>query len=198
MNRTLAPFVAALLVMTGSAASAFEQTKSDSGAPEHFAFHWIGVNARALTDPERAAVMRAAATWSAVSCAQLHFIDVVTAPKESAQIVIKRGPLTNATFAAHTDVSTSPTGSILIAVITLDETRKFTTTDDVAPDAFDLETVVLHELGHALGLAHPIALNVPRRVVMKAGTKPGTKLRKLDDDDVAGVCAIYSSSATMR
>jgi matrix metalloproteinase-8 (neutrophil collagenase) len=196
--------LAALLVTTtGSAASAFERARSESGAPEHFANVdvdtsplTIAIDTRSLTSAERDAVMRAAATWAEASCAKLRFTlaatDTAVAPKGSAPIVIARGTLTNATFAAHTDVIAERDGMIMSATITLDEKRKFTTTADVAADAFDLESVVLHELGHALGLAHPIALNVPRAVVMKAGTKPGVKLRKLDADDVAGVCAIYS------
>lgn len=52
----------------------------------------------------------------------------------------------------------------------------------------DLQSVVTHEAGHFLGLAHtPVA-----QATMFASYQPGeTRIRQLSSDDMAGICAIY-------
>ncbi|MEX0784055.1 MAG: matrixin family metalloprotease [Dehalococcoidia bacterium] len=61
-------------------------------------------------------------------------------------------------------------------------------TDD---DTFDLPTVILHELGHALGLDHSAHGSVMQPVL-----QPGTQLRKLTGDDIAGVLTLYGTGST--
>jgi hypothetical protein len=57
-----------------------------------------------------------------------------------------------------------------------------------ARDEVDLDSLLTHEVGHLLGLAHTLSAGA----TMLAGYVPGsTELRTLEDDDVAGVCAIY-------
>ena len=54
-------------------------------------------------------------------------------------------------------------------------------------DAYDLEFVLTHELGHVLGLAH----STIEGAVMSPQTRPGLRDPTLTDDDRAAVCAIY-------
>lgn len=57
----------------------------------------------------------------------------------------------------------------------------------------DLESVVTHEAGHFLGLAHV----EDERATMYPTTRAGqVSQRSLDADDVAGLCAIYPAGAT--
>jgi MYXO-CTERM domain-containing protein len=67
------------------------------------------------------------------------------------------------------------------------------TSDRVPANGFDLLSVVTHEAGHFLGLAHATS----NTSTMFASYKPGTKtLRSLSADDVLGVCAIYPDAQT--
>lgn len=51
---------------------------------------------------------------------------------------------------------------------------------------FDLRSVLVHELGHALGLGH-----ASDATATMAPNGSGTRWRSLEADDVAGVCALY-------
>jgi hypothetical protein len=52
----------------------------------------------------------------------------------------------------------------------------------------DLDSMLTHEAGHMLGLAHTLV----KEATMFASYTPGTdSLRTLDDDDVQAVCAVY-------
>lgn len=60
-------------------------------------------------------------------------------------------------------------------------------------DVYDLQAVMTHEIGHALGLAH----TQHRDAVMSASYLPGsTPRRTLSADDAQGLCAIYPDRQT--
>ncbi|MSQ62059.1 MAG: matrixin family metalloprotease [Dehalococcoidia bacterium] len=58
--------------------------------------------------------------------------------------------------------------------------------------AFDLDSVVLHELGHAVGLGH----SAENAAVMYASITRGVQRRALTADDAAGIQALYGAPPT--
>lgn len=62
---------------------------------------------------------------------------------------------------------------------------------DPLPDAMDIQSVALHEIGHLLGLAHS---DVPESI-MWPSINSGAKNRVLHADDVQGIRALYSQVA---
>jgi hypothetical protein len=68
--------------------------------------------------------------------------------------------------------------------------HNLTTTDRVPAGGFDLASIVTHEAGHFLGLAHATLPGA----TMYASAKPATTtLRTLAQDDIEGICTIYPS-----
>jgi hypothetical protein len=60
--------------------------------------------------------------------------------------------------------------------------------DPVPPNSVDLDSLLTHEAGHLLGMAHTL----DKTATMFAGYQEGTNtLRTLAPDDVEGICAIY-------
>lgn len=92
--------------------------------------------------------------------------------------------LTTVTFNAES-------GEIYDADMEINATgRNLSISDTVPSNGFDLLSVVTHEAGHFLGLAHAEV----NTATMFASYKPGTTtLRSLTTDDIAGLCAIYPS-----
>ncbi len=88
------------------------------------------------------------------------------------------------------------TGEIFDADIELNAAdNNLTTTTSVPTNGFDLLSIVTHEAGHFLGLAHAVDANA----TMYANYRPGTSdLRTLASDDVAGMCEIYPNSTERR
>jgi hypothetical protein len=99
----------------------------------------------------------------------------------------------NSTLGLTTVTFNAETGEIFDADMEINASeRNLSTSEQVPASGFDLLSVVTHEAGHFLGLAH--ATNPTS--TMYASYKPGSgALRDLDPDDVAGLCSIYPSSA---
>ncbi len=96
---------------------------------------------------------------------------------------------------ALTTVTFAPdTGEIFDAdleVNTFDQ--RVTLTDPVPSDGYDFSSIITHEAGHFLGLAH----SGDPRATMNASYTPGaTAMRNLTADDVAGICSIYRPDGT--
>lgn len=60
--------------------------------------------------------------------------------------------------------------------------------DPVAPDAYDFLSVVTHEAGHFLGIAHS---DVPGATMYARYDTGQTSMRNLTPDDIAAICTVY-------
>lgn len=157
-------------------------------------------------DVLRATVQDSFAAWADIDCGAgalasigLAELDDITCQKSEYD---KSGPNANAIIVqdtkwdyhgpydtlAKTTVTFDPsTGQILDADIEINHAYNEITTGE-ASVVYDLRSILTHEIGHFLGLDHtddPAA-------TMYADYEPGsTEQRSLEDDDTAGLCAVY-------
>jgi len=80
------------------------------------------------------------------------------------------------------------TGEIFDADIEINATNPLSTSPEVPADGWDLASILTHEAGHFLGLAHSTVADATMNPYYRQGTDD---FRTLSDDDVAGICAIY-------
>jgi hypothetical protein len=88
-----------------------------------------------------------------------------------------------------TTVTFNPdTGEIYDADMEINATVKLAVGDPVPPDGYDFQSVITHESGHFLGLAH----SGDDRATMFASYSAGTTFKRiLTADDVGGLCSVY-------
>jgi hypothetical protein len=93
-----------------------------------------------------------------------------------------------------TTVTFDPTtGEIYDADMEINSSVTLAVSDPVPPDGYDLQSIITHEAGHFLGLAHSVEFTA----TMYAQYVPGsTSKRILTADDMAGICAIYLPGGT--
>lgn len=95
------------------------------------------------------------------------------------------------TLALTTVTYNLDTGEIYDADMELNSADNNLTTSDTQVE-FDLLSILTHETGHYLGLAHSESADA----TMYPAYQPGNlELRTLSDDDIAGICAIYPPGA---
>jgi hypothetical protein len=84
------------------------------------------------------------------------------------------------------------TGEIYDADMEINTAQQTITLDDPVPqNGYDFLSIVTHEAGHFLGLAHSAQADA----TMFAAYRPGsTALRSITPDDNAGLCAIYPTN----
>jgi hypothetical protein len=95
----------------------------------------------------------------------------------------------NNTLALTTVVFNPDTGEIYDADMEINTAQQTLTIGDPIPsDGYDFASIVTHETGHFLGMAH----SGNQHATMFAHYQPGsTTLRNLASDDVSGICSIY-------
>lgn len=100
---------------------------------------------------------------------------------------------TSHTYALTTTTFDPDTGALLNADIELNSRDHNFTVNDDAVEA-DLLSVLTHETGHFLGLAHAATPDATMYAYYDEGT---TELRTLSDDDVSAICVRYPSDPSL-
>jgi hypothetical protein len=100
----------------------------------------------------------------------------------------------NNTLALTTVTFNPETGEIYDADMEINtQAQKMTVVDPVPADGFDFASIVTHEAGHFLGIAHSGDSNA----TMYASYRPGsTRMRELAPDDVNAICAVYRADGS--
>lgn len=152
-----------------------------------------------ISDGSDIAAIRAALdTWNRVSCSAFRFIDGgLTASRTIAADGVSRIAILEGNWPGGADGAAATTirernGALWteadIRVNGVD--FQWSTTGDVQRP--DLQSVIVHELGHALGLMHSANPEATMYYRVRLGT---THARTLHPDDVAGVCYLYPAAA---
>jgi MYXO-CTERM domain-containing protein len=140
-----------------------------------------------------------------VACGKHEYNDQEASYGGNANIIVFRDTEWTATKDPHTLALTTvtynkSTGEIFDAVIEVNSHVQFagmqgiSTATPVPSSKFDLQSILTHEAGHFLGLAHSdVDCSSPDHCpTMDAAYQTGTSdFRDLEPDDVAGICAIY-------
>jgi len=177
-------------------AVAYEQTRTEVGARLRLtslpARVRLDTPVPGFSDGGREALLRAISSWNSRACSSPMF--VVTDEDDGVLIevvVVLEGWKYGSVIAAHTAIDSDPyEGDIRHVIIEIDGRRKWTEDVEISPEALDLESVLLHELGHASGLDH----SRNSEAIMRAGIKPGQTRRNLHEDDLAGICNVIKYS----
>lgn len=156
----------------------------------------------------QAAIEASFQAWSDVPCSDFEFVLSETrtgasagapegGPYENVVTFVPSGWLYDKEIIALTTASFDDrTGQILDADVELnDQHFTFTLptqTCQKAPGHMDLQNTLTHEVGHVIGLDHPPLAEQFETATMYASAPPcETDKRSLEEDDMAGVCAIY-------
>jgi hypothetical protein len=162
------------------------------------------------------AVTRAFATWDAVSTAQTTstFVGFTLAGPQSGDgatvIGFQSRPELDRTLGATSFMVDTTDGSIVEADIFLNSSFSWSVASGGEANAFDAESIALHEIGHLHGLAHSAMGETELRtggrrviaaeaVMFPIAFSPGNiSGRTLKADDIAGISDIYPETSFTR
>lgn len=184
------------LLCTEMTAWGFERAFSSHGAYLSWPTPRLTVRLPATRPHWEGALRAAVASWQSPACTNLRMdiVDVQSSAPVNIEIEAVEEPWPHdGSVAAFTRVDSEPMQGIIQRVhIQLRGNILFHHgSGPPASNQIDLRSVLTHELGHALGLAH----SRNRHAVMRAGILPGTAPHHtLHPDDVNAVCALYPRS----
>ncbi|MEM9189766.1 MAG: M57 family metalloprotease [Myxococcota bacterium] len=154
------------------------------------------------------ALNRAAANWMVHPCTDVVFvfegppstpdtIAITDATDGENEVVFREDEWLDdpAAFAITYSKFSTRTGEILESDIVVNGVDWSFTGSDARSVEVDLESVLTHELGHVLGFDHT---DDPESTMYGAGQVGETKKRDLTEDDIHGLCTVYSPRGVLR
>lgn len=150
------------------------------------------------------AIRSAVKSWNNVACSSLELIEAATG--QATDTIATTGELDGVNRLAWVEDERWPYGSLVLGVatpiydaqgqileadITLNGySASWSTTGEA--NRGDVESVVVHELGHVFGLQHVLGgHNLGSPPTMSAIMDPDLRGRDLEDDDALGACYLY-------
>jgi predicted Zn-dependent protease len=138
------------------------------------------------------AARRALARWSAAT--NIQFVEVstgVTATGRDGVNLLTFTPLSVARQGTTQVFSDTATGTIIEADVAINSAYPFSTNG--AANTYDLESTLVHEVGHLLGLDHSGVVGATMQPTQGQNITgdPALTMRTLSDDDLAGIRSIY-------
>ena len=204
MKRLCPPLLVAALCCTPATAPAYKQIKTKGGLdvqwptmPVKFKIQSSGppgVSAAAA----RAAIIAGYKSWSRPDCSYFLYQDLGSTSQSQGDYYDK---MNTHVFPATWNVASSKTALAVTRVFWDEDTGAMTDADILynpsykwsttgAKDAYDLQSVATHEIGHQLGLTHS---SHNAATMYYAAGKGNTSIRSLHSDDIAGLCQMYSN-----
>ena len=168
-----------------------------------FSFQAQGT-AKLVPEDTKQAILGAFATWSEHACPGGGVASIVFSPTEDVQCKLpqanKDGANVNVVFfrddawpyrgidgtLATTTVTYDGDGTIWDADIAVNAAFNDVTLSDTDAE-YDVPSIVVHEVGHFMGIAH----SSNDRALMAPTYSPGLIRRELDPDDIEALCAVY-------
>ncbi|HSI05632.1 MAG TPA: matrixin family metalloprotease, partial [Myxococcota bacterium] len=145
-------------------------------------------------DSDIAAAFQAMEAWSTVPCSSFRFVNGGTTtgdPGQTIRFVHSAGSWPSAGgVVAYTAFENSGADITRADIFVNDFEFTWSRAGDLR--SYDLQSVLTHELGHALGLQHSAD---PTNSMYWRGTKGSTFFRTLSADDKAGLCYLYPVSS---
>jgi hypothetical protein len=200
------PLTAALAVALPSlllpaTAEAFVYKTSQAGAPVHWAPGQVAVDIQLEDLPQVAgdpvAATRAAlATWNdALAGSGIELVEVPGAANVIRWATDASDPALEPGKLAVTQVTYRPGDGVILpgAIIVVDAVHYHWSAGGAECHAEnDLQTLLTHELGHLIGMAHTVGH--PEATMDPAGHGCDISRRQLADDDRSGVVSLYSDA----
>jgi hypothetical protein len=145
---------------------------------------------------EFVAVQKAFDTWQNITTSTMAFTyqgttDVASAANDGTNLISFRDndyPFSSGTIAVT--ISTTSAQSILDADIVFNPALSFSTSGK--DDAFDIQSIATHEIGHFLGLDHTAIVSA---TMNPTGTKGAFHPRFLKSDDIIGASSLYPTAS---
>ena len=191
-KRILATLLAFVLLFSGGAVTAYAYNVAVSGGLEStpYSLRWHS----SMTTAQKNAISSACGAWTSAGYGKLaelsSYSHTNSYPTDNNYNEISfTGSLEDDVLAQCHRVFTSIFRTKIKTADRGISTSHTFSTGTPSSTQYDLQSVITHEVGHALGLGHPDDTEIT--AVMYKSFAPGETRRTLSSDDIAGIAAIY-------